>query len=109
MLCCNAQDETQTRTTDIDGGEILDEMVTRSRGEIRHFQSPKITSSSPTPLQHMNPSYSPQVSESTYSPRVRELRGERSPGLSGKGIEIKHMPSPGPSGLGLSSHGSPPV
>ncbi|KAJ0106718.1 hypothetical protein Patl1_18046 [Pistacia atlantica] len=106
MTC---EDQTQSRTTDIDGGEILDEIVTRSRGEIRRIQSPKITSSSPTPLQNINPSYSPRVSESMYSPRVRELRGKQSPGLSGTGIEIKRTPSPGPSGLGQSSQGSPPV
>lgn len=103
------EDQTQARTTDIDSGEILDEIVTRSRGEIRRIQSPKITSVSPTPLQNINHSHSPRVSESTYSPRVRELRRERSAGLSGQGIEIKHSPSPRPSGLGKNSHGSPPV
>lgn len=106
---CNSQDQTQARTTDIDSGEILDEIVTRSRGEIRRIQSPKITSVSPTPLQNINHSHSPRVSESTYSPRVRELRRERSAGLSGQGIEIKHSSSPRPSGLGKNSHGSPPV
>ncbi|KAJ4712347.1 Boron transporter [Melia azedarach] len=94
------------RTHDIDSGEILDEIVTRSRGEIRRTQSPKITSSTPTSLEDIKPSYSPRM-QRAYSPRVRELRVEQSPRLNGKGLEAKKTPSPGPSNLGPSSHGSP--
>ncbi|XP_010544945.1 PREDICTED: boron transporter 1 isoform X2 [Tarenaya hassleriana] len=57
--------------------EILDEVITRSRGEFRHTCSPKITSSTSTPA-HRSLS---QV----FSPRVSELRGETSPRVAGKG------------------------
>ncbi|KAF2311415.1 hypothetical protein GH714_022790 [Hevea brasiliensis] len=40
----------QARASNIDGGEILDEIITRSRGEIRRTQSPKVTSSTPGSL-----------------------------------------------------------
>ncbi|ESR53074.1 Boron transporter 1 [Citrus sinensis] len=97
----------EERAIDIDGGEILDEMITRSRGEIRHSQSPKITSSTPTSLEDKRSPHSPSM-QRAYSPRVRELRVERSPSLSGKGLEVKKIPSPGPSNLGQSSNGSSP-
>lgn len=97
----------EERANDIDGGEILDEMITRSRGEIRHSQSPKITSSTPTSLEDKRSPHSPSM-QRAYSPRVRELRVERSPSLSGKGLEVKKIPSPGPSNLGQSSNGSSP-
>ncbi|KAH9776195.1 Boron transporter 1 [Citrus sinensis] len=97
----------EERAIDIDGGEILDEMITRSRGEIRHSQSPKITSSTPTSLEDKRSPHSPSM-QRAYSPRVRELRVERSPSLSGKGLEVKKVPSPGPSNLGQSSNGSSP-
>ncbi|KAF3944773.1 hypothetical protein CMV_028791 [Castanea mollissima] len=70
----------QARVTNLDDGEILDEIITRSRGEIRLTQSPK----------------------RVYSPHVNELRGEQSPRLKGKGFEAKQTPSPGPSILGQS-------
>lgn len=97
----------EERAIDIDGGEILDEMITRSRGEFRHSQSPKITSSTPTSLEDKRSPHSPSM-QRAYSPRVRELRVERSPSLSGKGLEVKKIPSPGPSNLGQSSNGSSP-
>ncbi|KAL5747192.1 hypothetical protein ACOSQ2_024489 [Xanthoceras sorbifolium] len=99
----------QGRTTEIDGAEILDEMVTRSRGEIRRSQSPKVTSSTPISLEDIKPSYSPRLSQKEYSPRVGELRVERSPRFTGKGLEVKQTPSPGPSNLGQSTHGSSSV
>lgn len=92
----------QARTTNIDGGEILDEIITRSRGEIRHMHSPKVTSS--TPSDDIKPYNSPQLSERAYSPRVNQLRMETSPGVIGKGLQSKKTPSPGPSTLGESSH-----
>ncbi|KAJ6873264.1 boron transporter 1 [Populus alba x Populus x berolinensis] len=65
-------------------GEILDEVITRSRGEFRHTSSPKITSSTSTPANNPRSHQSPRLS-STYSPRVSELRGEKSPKLGARG------------------------
>lgn len=104
-MSCEDQDP-QARTTHIDSGEILDEMITRSRGEIRNTQSPKVTSSSPASLGDMKPAYSPRLSQRAYSPRLSELRAEQSPRLTGKGVELKETPSPRPSILGKSPHGS---
>lgn len=104
-MSCEDQDP-QARTTRIDSGEILDEMITRSRGEIRNTQSPKVTSSSPASLGDMKPAYSPRLSQRAYSPRLNELRAEQSPRLTGKGVELKETPSPRPSILGKSPHGS---
>lgn len=92
--------------TRLDSGEILDDMVTRSRGEIRRTHSPKVTSSSPASVGDMKPAYSPRLSQRAYSPRVNELRTELSPRLTGKGLELKETPSPGPSILGKNHHGS---
>lgn len=80
-------------TTTIDGGEILDGIITRSRGEIRRMQSPKPTSST-----------SPQLSQRTFSPRVSQFKLEQSPRMSRKGLHLKQSPSSGPSTLGQSSH-----
>ncbi|KAM3703888.1 hypothetical protein ACB094_04G135200 [Castanea mollissima] len=92
----------QARVTNLDDGEILDEIITRSRGEIRLTQSPKVTSSTPTLLEDIRPAHSPRISQRVYSPHVNELRGEQSPRLKGKGFEAKQTPSPGPSILGQS-------
>ncbi|KAK3140019.1 hypothetical protein QOZ80_5AG0394180 [Eleusine coracana subsp. coracana] len=54
--------------------EILDDLVTRSRGEIKHLNSPKITSSGSTPMAELKGIRSP-----VYSPRLAELRHECSP------------------------------
>ncbi|RLN28788.1 hypothetical protein C2845_PM05G15130 [Panicum miliaceum] len=59
--------------------EILDDMVTRSRGEIKHLNSPKITSSGGTPVAELKNIRSPSISEKAYSPQLTELRHERSP------------------------------
>ncbi|KAJ6343795.1 hypothetical protein OIU76_005526 [Salix suchowensis] len=59
-------------------GEILDEVITRSRGEFRHTSSPKITSSTTTPANNPISHQSPRLSY-THSPRLSELRGEKSP------------------------------
>ncbi|CAK7348487.1 unnamed protein product [Dovyalis caffra] len=66
-------------------GEILDEVITRSRGEFRHTSSPKITSSTGTPANNPKSHQSPRLSY-TYSPRVSELRGEKSPKFGGRGL-----------------------
>ncbi|CAI0470048.1 unnamed protein product [Linum tenue] len=64
--------------------EILDEVITRSRGEFRHTSSPKITSctGTPTALDHRG-NLSPRSSV-TYSPRASRLKGERSPKSGGR-------------------------
>ncbi|KAK2967166.1 hypothetical protein RJ640_005210 [Escallonia rubra] len=99
--------DAEGRTTHIDSGEVLDEIITRGRGEVRRGHSPKVTSSTPTSLEDMKPAYSPRVSQRAYSPRLNELRVERSPILTGKGLEIKQTtPSPRTSILGQKSHGS---
>ncbi|KAK4778574.1 hypothetical protein SAY86_006102 [Trapa natans] len=56
-------------------GEILDEVITRSRGEFRHMSSPKITSSTTTPGH--DTARSLQSPKPVFSPRISELRGER--------------------------------
>ncbi|KAM1659146.1 hypothetical protein ACFXTN_043234 [Malus domestica] len=74
--------------------EILDEVMTRSRGEFRHVSSPKITSSTSTPANAPEILGSPHK---TFSPRVSELRGERSPLSGGRG---SHSPgTPGSSSI----------
>uniref|UniRef100_M1CKW5 Boron transporter n=1 Tax=Solanum tuberosum TaxID=4113 RepID=M1CKW5_SOLTU len=88
----------------IDGGELLDDMITRSRGEIRRSCSPRVTSSTPTSLEEIKSTHSPQLSQRAYSPRINVLRGERSP-IYGKGLEIKQTPSPQPSKLGQNDRG----
>jgi hypothetical protein len=72
-----------------DEGEILDEVITRSRGEFRHVSSPKITSSTATPANDPKSLQSPRKS---YSPRVSELKGEPSPRSTGRG---QHSPRTG--------------
>uniref|UniRef100_A0A0E0BU94 Bicarbonate transporter-like transmembrane domain-containing protein n=1 Tax=Oryza glumipatula TaxID=40148 RepID=A0A0E0BU94_9ORYZ len=59
--------------------EILDDIVTRSRGEIKRLNSPKITSSGGTPVAELKGIRSPCISERAYSPRITELRHDRSP------------------------------
>lgn len=62
--------------------EILDEMITRSRGEVKHMKSPKVSSSTTTtPSRDLKGLNSPRLSEKGYSPRISELRQERSPRL----------------------------
>ncbi|XVF50322.1 hypothetical protein PTKIN_Ptkin04bG0087500 [Pterospermum kingtungense] len=81
------EQECQARTTEVDDAEILDEIITRSREEIRHSQGPKISSPSPSSQGVIKPS------EKVYSPRISRLRGEG----TGKGLELKQTCSPGPS------------
>lgn len=71
--------------------EILDEIVTRSRGEIKRINSPKVTSSTGTPATDLKGLHSPRLSEKAYSPRVSELRQEQSPRLSGRGTFSPRM------------------
>lgn len=86
--------ELGARASSTETGEIMDEIITRSRGEIRHICSPKVTSSTSTPKNLQ----SPHFPQKAYSPRVNELRGQLSAGrgaLSPTG-EVK------PSNLGKS-------
>lgn len=62
-----------------DGGEILDGVITRSRGEIKHVCSPKVTSSTTTPSKEFRSIQSPQFSDKIYSPRLSELKIGLSP------------------------------
>ncbi|KAE8678364.1 putative boron transporter 3 [Hibiscus syriacus] len=93
--------ERQATATPIDGLEILDEIMTRSRGEIRHTQSPKVASTTPSSVGDIKPSYSPRVLQNAYSPRISQPRG-----IAEKGLGLKLTPSPRPSTLGQSSRGS---
>ncbi|XP_068661629.1 probable boron transporter 2 isoform X2 [Aristolochia californica] len=76
----------------VDNGEVLDEVITRSRGEIRRTSSSKVTSSTATPLADVKGLHSPRLSETAYSPRVSELRHEQSPRSGGRGL---HSPRTG--------------
>ncbi|KAM7495772.1 hypothetical protein LguiA_020186 [Lonicera macranthoides] len=77
--------EMGARASSAEVGEILDGIMTRSRGEIRHMCSPKVTSSGTTPARDPKILQSPRFSEKAYSPRVGELRGEQSPRPGGRG------------------------
>ncbi|KAK6254310.1 Bicarbonate transporter-like [Theobroma cacao] len=85
-----------------DDGEVLDGMITRSRGEIRRTCSPKVTSSTATPSKEFKSLQSPGFSEKVYSPRVSELRGEQSPGKVGRGSFSPRTHEGKPSNLGKS-------
>lgn len=74
----------------INGGEILDEIITRSRGEIRHTHSPKASSSTATPISGIRSANSLQGT--VPSPRVAALRGENSLGSNGKELKSKQTP-----------------
>ncbi|KAG5522929.1 hypothetical protein RHGRI_034919 [Rhododendron griersonianum] len=101
--------EPHPRTPHIDSGEILDDIITRSRGEIRHVHSPKMTSSTPGSQDDLKPAYSPRVPQRAHSPRLSDLKLGRSPSESGKGVDIKQTPSPRLSPLGQSNYGSSPT
>ncbi|CAN4115292.1 unnamed protein product [Withania somnifera] len=59
-----------------DDGEIIDGMMTRSRGEIRRMCSSKVTSCNATPSRDSVSIRSPRLSNKAYSPRISELKGE---------------------------------
>ncbi|KAL8465430.1 hypothetical protein ACS0TY_034802 [Phlomoides rotata] len=92
------QDNHEPQAPNLDSGEVLDTIITRSRGEIRQGRSPKVTSSTPSPREAMKSVYSPRLSQMAQSPRLHEIRRELS--------EIKQTPSPRPSTLGQNSRGS---
>lgn len=73
----------------VDSAEMLDEIITRSRGEFRRTSSSKVTSSTSTPtkdiklIHHQSPRY---YSDNGFSsPKISRLRGgeQNSSPLSG--------------------------
>ncbi|XP_042004582.1 boron transporter 1-like [Salvia splendens] len=93
--------ELGSRLSFADGGEILDGIITRSRGEIKHICSPKVTSSSSTPAKDLK-LQSPRLSGTAYSPRINELRGGRTP----RGPYSPKTGEVGASNLGMNPHNS---
>ncbi|MCL7022438.1 hypothetical protein MKW94_015085 [Papaver nudicaule] len=95
IMTLSLDDQDMQRSAHMDDGEILDDIVTRSRGEIRHTYSPKVTSTTPT-LQddHTRPSTGQQVLQRAFSRSRNELRGEWSPRLRRNGSEVKQTLGP---------------
>lgn len=86
-------------------GEILDGIITRSRGEIRRTCSLKVTSCTATPskeFRSLRSFQNPRPSEKVYSPRISELRGDQSPRLDGRGPFSPRTGEPRQSNLGKS-------
>lgn len=81
---CAFQQDIDVALARTQSAEILDDIVTRSRGEIKRLNSPKITSSGGTPVAELKGIRSPCISERAYSPCITELRHDRSP-LGGRG------------------------
>lgn len=90
-----------------ESGEVLDDIVTRSRGEIKHMNSPKLTSSSGTPTNDIRGKTSPWLSDKAYSPRLNELRQDHSPRLGGRGPISPRTGEVGPSKLREGARDSP--
>ncbi|KAK1292762.1 putative boron transporter 2 [Acorus calamus] len=95
--------ESGVRSHFADDGEILDDMITRGRGEIRRVNSPKITSSTTTPARDSKDLHSPRFSEKAYSPRVSELKGDPSPRIDRRGPFSPRTGEARPSKLGEGS------
>ncbi|XP_059642713.1 boron transporter 1-like [Cornus florida] len=99
-----AEGEIGSRASFADDREILDGIITRSRGEVRRICSPKVTSSTTTPakdfISHQSPRFS---SDKAYSPRLSELRVDQSPRLGGRGQFSPRTGEARPSNLGKSS------
>ncbi|XP_031112831.1 boron transporter 1-like [Ipomoea triloba] len=103
------EDEVGARASYAGSGEILDEIITRSRGEIKHMSSPKVSSSTTTPAREANLLQSPRLSGRAYSPQISRVRGEQSPhsgkkgGFSPRTGEVMRQSNLGGSGLSPSS------
>ncbi|MCD9559318.1 Boron transporter 1 [Datura stramonium] len=97
-----------SRPSHAGSGEILDEMITRSRGEVKRINSPKITSSTATPIRETKLLQSPRLPEKTYSPQISKLRGQQSPLSGGRGPFSPRTGEPKPSNLGTSPRTSTP-
>ncbi|GAB2269834.1 Probable boron transporter 2 [Dionaea muscipula] len=83
-MSCQVQELEARGLASVDSGEILDEIVTRSRGEVRHLHRPKVTSTSASPAEVMVHAYSPRLTPRSFSPRFSEPREEKSPRKSPK-------------------------
>lgn len=94
--CCLKQEmELASGATLVGDGEMLDEMVTRSRGEVKHVSSPKITSSTTaTPTREVRGIHSPHMS--AYSPRLNQLRNASCSPRTAEIRPSKLGKSPGP-------------
>lgn len=108
LMCFKQETELGAGASLAGDGEILDGVVTRSRGEIKHMCSPKVSSSTTTPARDLTNIQSPRFSEKAYSPRVSELRGGKSPLSSGKGPYSPRSGETRSSQLGKSPHNTPP-
>lgn len=80
-----------------DAGEVLDEVITRSRGEIRRTSSSRVTSTTATPTRPDAKNLHSPSFKANYSPRVNQLRGLHSPRSAAR--EQPFSPT-GPSSLG---------
>ncbi|KAL9998965.1 putative bicarbonate transporter [Helianthus debilis subsp. tardiflorus] len=69
----------RTRTPQVDSAEVLDEIMTRSRGEVRHINSLKVKGLTQTPIDDTKPAYSPRISQQVDSPHLNELRVDKIP------------------------------
>ncbi|XP_068658603.1 probable boron transporter 2 isoform X2 [Aristolochia californica] len=94
------------RAAYVDDGEVLDEVITRSRGEIRRTCSSKLTSSTATPLADVRGLQSPRLSEKAYSPQVSELKQEQSPRSGGRGFHSPRIGETRSSTLGQADRSS---
>lgn len=86
-----------------ESGETLDEIITRSRGEVKHTSSPKVKTSTGTSASDSRGMRCPPR-HTVHSPWVRELKREQSPSASGRGALGLKAPEGTPSNLG-----SPPA
>lgn len=97
------EEELGARVSFAEVGEVLDDMITRSRGEVKHICSPKVSSSSTTPARDIKLHQSPRFSGKAYSPRISELRGEQTPRSGGRGHTSPSTGEKGSSNLGTPS------
>ncbi|CAA7405846.1 unnamed protein product [Spirodela intermedia] len=65
-----------------ESGENLDEIITRSRGEVKHTRSPKVKTPAGTPASDSRGMHCPRYT--AHNPSVSELK-EQSPRTSGRG------------------------
>lgn len=85
MLAMFMQEGDLGRTASFTDGEILDGIITRSRGEVRRVCSPKVVSSTAIPSIEFSSLQSPRLTDKVYSPRLGQLRGNHSPRGVGRG------------------------
>ncbi|KAJ6796226.1 boron transporter 1-like [Iris pallida] len=83
--------DSEMRHSVAQSGEILDEIVTRGRGEVKRMNSLKVASSAGTPVDDL---------KGIRSPRVVELRQVQTPRLGGRGMHSPSTTEARPSKLG---------